>query len=239
MSPQREVQAARDLVRFDASNMDSWRYWVLGLRQTADLQLWRGEVSNAIATMRSLFALKQDKRLPSSLGPTVAFNWLAMAYLQANAGDAAGATQALESYVHDSNEFIAQLKPDDPKRALIAISQRGMEGVLQLLAGEPGAAIASTSAAISAIDGVEVPDDDRAAVNIRTSTLQSFLSDAAKAAIMLGRYPQAEAWSRRALKPVKPKRAPVKSRRPECANSSACWRKRAAMRRSRTAITRR
>ncbi|HET7127438.1 MAG TPA: hypothetical protein VFI26_10155 [Lysobacter sp.] len=196
----REVQAAQDLVRSDASNMDSWRYWTLGLRQTSDLQQGRGEIANAIATMQALFALKQDKRLPSSLGPTVAFQWLGMAYLQASAGDANAATQSMKSYVHDSGEFIAQLEANDPKRALVATAQRGMNAALQRLAGEPQAALATAMAAIAAVDRIKVPENDLVAVNIQTLSMQTYLSNATRAAIMLGRYPQAEALSRRALK---------------------------------------
>jgi tetratricopeptide (TPR) repeat protein len=187
-------------VRFDASNMDSWRYWTLGLRQTSDLQQARGEIANAIATLQSLFALKQDKRLPASLGPTVAFNWIRLVYLQADAGNGAAAAQSLKSYVHDSNEFIAQLDADDSKRALVGASQRGMGGVLPLFGGEPQAALAIATGAIAATDAIKVPASDLTAVNMQTAILQTYLGDAARAAIMLGRYPQAEALSRRALK---------------------------------------
>jgi hypothetical protein len=200
----REVQAAQDLVRFDPSNMDSWRYWTIGLRQVADLQFDRGEIANGIATMQSLFALKQDKRLPSSLGPTVAFNWLGLAYRQADAGDATAAAQSMKSYTRDSGEYAAQLDAGDPKRALIATAQRGMNGGLQLLAGNPQAALATATTAIAAVDGTEVPEDDKAAVNIQLFSLQTYLGDAARAAIMLGRYPQAEAFARRALKLPRP-----------------------------------
>ena len=200
----REVQAAQDLVRFDASNMDSWRYWALGLRQTADLQRGRGEISNAISTMQSLFSLKQDKRLPSSLGPTVAFNWLGLMYLQADAGDTDAAAQSLKSFVYDSGEYVAQLKADDPKRALIAVLYKGANGPLQLSEGKPQAALATATAAIAAIDAIQVPDEDKAALNIQRFSLQTYLGEAARAAIMLGRYPQAEALARRVLQLPRP-----------------------------------
>jgi len=196
----REVQAAQDLVRFDASNMDSWRYWVLGLRQTADLQFQRGEVSESIATMQSLFALKQDKRLPSSLGPTVAFNWLGFAYMQANAGDATAATRSMKSYAHDAGEFMADLQADDSKRALITTMTHGMNGALQLFAGQPQAALATATTAIAEVDRVKVPADDKIALNMQALSLRNYLGDAVIAAIQLGRYPQAEALARRALK---------------------------------------
>ena len=196
----REVQAAQDLVRFDASNMDSWRYWALGLRQTADLQFQRGEVAEAIATMQSLFALKQDKRLPSSLGPTVAFNWLTLAYMQANVGDAAAATQSMKSYVHDAGEFMADFNADDPKRALITTAGRGLNSTLQLFAGQPQAALATATAAIIEADRIKVPGDDKVAVNIRAVSLKSYFDNATRAALQLGRYPQAEALARDALK---------------------------------------
>ena len=196
----REVQAAQDLVRFDASNMDSWRYWTLGLRQVADLQFQRGEISEGIATMQSMFALKQDKRLPSSLGPTVAFQWLTLAYVQANAGDAAAAARSLESYLHDAGEFMADFKADDPKRGLITTAGHGMNGALQLFAGQPQAALATVTTAIAEVDGLKVSGDDKVAVNIQAVSLRSYLDNATRAALQLGRYAQAEALARRALK---------------------------------------
>ncbi|HET9190562.1 MAG TPA: hypothetical protein VFN69_08295 [Rudaea sp.] len=196
----REVQAAQDLVRFDASNMDSWRYWTLGLRQVADLQYQRGEISGAIATMQSLFALKQDKRLPSSLGPTVAFQWLTFAYMQANAGDAAAVARSLKSYSHDAGEFMVDFKPDDPKRALITTAERGLTSAQQLFAGQPQAALVTATDAIAQADRVQVPADDKIAVNIQAVSLRAYLDDATRAALQLGRYPQAEALARRALK---------------------------------------
>ena len=214
----REVQAAQDLVRFDPSNLDSWRYWTIGLRQVADLQFDRGEIANGIATMQSLLALKQDKRLTASLGPTVAFQWIGFAFWQANSGGAAPAAQSMKSYAHDVGEFMAPLKADDPKRALAAITVRGFNSVLQLYTGDPQAALTTTTAAISSVDGVKVPENDNVALNMQRLSLRTYLMRGAAAAIMLGRYPQAEALSRRALNLPRP---PFSNDDPRDASSSS------------------
>ena len=202
----REVQAGADWVRFDPSNLQAWWGWTLGLRQVADLQLGRGEVTNAIATMHSLLALEQDKRLPSSLGPQVWYQWFALAAMQAQTGDSAAATQSMKSLVHDADEDAAQLGADDPKRALYAMLDHGLAGSnLQLAEGAPKAALATASAAVAAAEQVKVSASDILGVNFKDNSLAGNLGVAARASIQLGQYAQAEALARRWQKiPVSP-----------------------------------
>ncbi|MDE2085312.1 MAG: ATP-binding protein [Xanthomonadaceae bacterium] len=195
---EREVLAAEDWVRFDTSNLEAWWYWTIGLRQIADLQVERGEVANAIATMHSLFALEQDKRLPSSLGPRIWYQWLGLANLQAEAGDAAAAAQSMKSFARDTGEYTSQLSADDPRRALLAMADEPVSRAgLQLLEGTPKVALASAMAAIAHVEPINVPADNTTSVNIRTNMLRSNLGVAARAAIQLGDYAQAEALARR------------------------------------------
>ena len=197
----RSVQASADWVRFDSSNLQAWWYWTIALRQVADLQLERGEVSNAIATMHSLMALQQDKRVPSSLGPVMWYQWLGLARLQAQAGDTTGAAQSMKSFVHDADEYVAQLAAGDPTRPLFALVDRASANSdLQLAEGEPKAALATATFAADGAESVKIPASDTVGVNMQVSILDGNLGVAARAAIRLGQYAQAEALAHRWLK---------------------------------------
>ena len=194
----RAAQASEDWVRSDPSNLEAWWYWTIALRDTSDEQFDRGEVASAIATMRALFALEQDKRLPSSLGPRIWYQWLRLASMQAAAGDAAGAAQSMKSFAHDTDEYTAQLGAGDVRRTLLAVADQGLSDAnLQLLEGEPKAALATALAAVSRIESIKVPAENTTGVNIRINMLRSNLGFAARAAIQLGDYAQAEALARR------------------------------------------
>jgi hypothetical protein len=194
----RAVQASEDWVRSDPSNLEAWWYLATVLRGTADEQFDRGEVGNAIATMHSLFALEQDKRLPSSLGPRIWYQWLGLADMQAKAGDAAAAAQSMKSFARDTDEYTAQLGKDDAKRTLLAVVDQGLSDAnLQLLEGAPKAALATAVAAIAHVEPIKVPAENTTGVNIRINMLRSNLGVAARAAIQLGDYAQAEALARR------------------------------------------
>ncbi|MBS0570941.1 MAG: hypothetical protein JSS28_10050, partial [Proteobacteria bacterium] len=157
----RATQAGADWVRFDPSNMEAWWNWTAVLRGTADQQFNRGEVAAAIATMHSLFALEQDKRLPSSLGPQIWYQWLGLAHMQADAGDAAGAAQSMKSFARDTAQFTAQLAAEDPKRELLAMADKPIVGAnLQLLEGEPKVALASATAVVAHVEPIKVPADN-------------------------------------------------------------------------------
>ncbi|MGH8216932.1 MAG: hypothetical protein ACREPZ_14730, partial [Rhodanobacteraceae bacterium] len=198
----REVQAGEDWVRFDPSNLLAWSYTASGLEQVSHLQFERGDVAKAIATMHSLLALEQDPRRPSSLGPVVGYRWLELANMQAETGDAKAAAQSMKSYVHDTSEFVAQLGADDPKRALVAgLIDHNLAGSnLQLAEGAPQAALATATAMVAHAEQVKIPVNDTIGINIQVSILGGNLGVAARAAIQLGQYAQAEKLARRWLK---------------------------------------
>ncbi len=194
----RAAQAGEEWVRFDPSDLEAWWNWTSVLRGTADQQFDRGDVATAIATMHSLFALEQDKRLPSSLGPRVWYQWLGLAYMQAEAGDAAGAARSMKSYARDADEYIAQLAANDPRRVLLADADKPITSAfVQLLEGEPKVALASATTMVAHVEPIKVPADNTIGVNIRINILRNYLGVAARAAIRLGEYAQAETLARR------------------------------------------
>ncbi|HEY8012197.1 MAG TPA: hypothetical protein VIE67_14495 [Rudaea sp.] len=195
----RAAQAGEDEVRFNPSDLTSWWQWTLGLRQVADLEFERGEVAHAIATMRSLVALEQDKRLPSSLGPRAWYQWIQLAYLQALVGDSAAAAQALKAFARDTGEVVAQLPPDDPKRQLLATPELAIGAGVQLIEGASQAALTNTIAMVDRIGSIQVPAGDLGSTTMKNRILATNLGVAAQAAIRLGRYAQAEALARRWL----------------------------------------
>jgi len=193
----RAVQAGEDEVRFNPSDLGAWQRWSVGLEEVADRQLERGEVTKAIATMRSLLALEQDKRLPSSLGRMVWYEWIQLAYLQAQTGDSAGATQSLASFARDVGELLAPLAADDVRRKLLA-NPGGIKAGLQLDEGQAQAALATAAATITGIDSVKVQAGGAGYI-LKRNMLNGNLAIASTAAVRLGHYAQAEAFARRWL----------------------------------------
>jgi len=195
----RAAQAGEDEVRFNPSDLGSWRRWTLGLREVADLQLERGEVTHAIATLRSLLALEQDPRRPSSLGPTLWYQWIPLASLQAQTGDAAGAAQSLKAFARVVGELVAQFAPDDPRRQLLANAEQAVSGGVQLSEGASQVALADATAEIARVEAVKIPAGNVTSSYLRDNILNGNLGNAAEAAVRLGRYAQAEALARRWL----------------------------------------
>ena len=195
----RSAQAGEDYVRFNPSDLTAWSFWTQGLRQVADRQLERGEVTHAIDTLRALFALEQDKRRPSSLGPVVWYQWIALANLQAQVGDAAAAALSLKSFVHDTGEFLSDLAPNDPRHSIFGMSEQGLGSSLQLIEGVPQAALTSATAVIDRIGRIKVPASDYNSTISKNNVLSGALGTASRAAIRLGRPGQAEALARQWL----------------------------------------
>ncbi|MEO5622601.1 MAG: hypothetical protein ABJB02_03025 [Dokdonella sp.] len=195
----RSAQAGEDYVRFNPSDLTPWSFWTKGLRQVADQQLERGEVTHAIATLRTLLALEQDKRRPSSLGPVVWYHWIQLANLQAQVGDAAAAAQSLKSYVHDTGEYLADLAPNDPRHSIFAMPEQGLASSLQLIEGAPQAALTSATAVIDHIGQTKVPTGDMNSAVAKNNVLGGALIAASRAAIRLGRPAQAEVFARQLL----------------------------------------
>ncbi|MGH8041189.1 MAG: hypothetical protein ACREPN_03995 [Rudaea sp.] len=195
----RAAHAGEDAVRFNPSDLNAWSAWTRGLRQVSDEQLERGEVSKAIATMESLVALEQDKRRPSSLGPTVAFEWVGLAWLQAQTGDSDAVAQSVKAFKRDIGERIAQLPKDDPSRPLLAKSSLTFSSRLHLFDGNWQAAYNTAMKMVDDVDSIKIPADDINSTTIKQNLMNGTLGTAAIASIWLGRYAQAEKLARQWL----------------------------------------
>ncbi|MGH8124065.1 MAG: hypothetical protein ACREPT_15005, partial [Rudaea sp.] len=142
---------------------------------------------------------EQDKRRPSSLGPRVWYQWIQLAYLQAQVGDSAAAAQALKDFARDTGEFVAQLSPADPKRQLLATPEQSVGTDVQLIEGASQAALTNAIAVVDRIGSIEMPAGDLGSTSMKNRIVSANLAVAAQAAIRLGRYAQAEALARRWL----------------------------------------
>jgi hypothetical protein len=196
---QRAVQAGEDEVRFNPSDLGAWWRWTLGLQLQATSQFERGEISKSIATFHTMLALKQDPRLPSSLGPVVWYQWATLANRQAQTGDAAAAAQSLKDFEHDKAEYVSGFGASDPRRALMAQGSRIANASLQLAAGNSQAALGDAVAAADAVSIVKYADSDINSKYTQRNLLDGSLRVAAIAAIRLDRAQQAEALARRWL----------------------------------------
>ncbi|MEO7477922.1 MAG: hypothetical protein ABIT64_01655, partial [Lysobacteraceae bacterium] len=195
----RAVAAGEDEVRFNSSDLGAWWRWTLGLQFIAKAQFDHGDIAQAIATQRSLLALKHDKRLPSSLGPVVWYQWIELAKLQAQTGDAAGAAQSFKSYVHDVGEYLAGMSANDPRRALLAEGPKTLDASLRFAAGDLSGALAAATDATDHVAAVKYSSDDVNSKRTQFNLLGEGLSIASHAAIDIGRPAQAEALARRWL----------------------------------------
>jgi len=193
----RGAQAGEDYVRFNPADLTTWGWWVTGLEQVAQLQFERGDVSGSLATYQSIMALKDDRRAPSSLGPIVWVRWLPIAALQAQLGDKAAAEAAVKGLVHDLNEAVAQLAPEDRRRALFAEGGQGLRGRVALLEGDSQAALTNATAMLDRVEKIDVPPSDTSANRTKNNMLRGLLGTSALASIRLGKYPQAETLARR------------------------------------------
>ncbi|WIG54773.1 MAG: hypothetical protein OJF61_000559 [Rhodanobacteraceae bacterium] len=193
------IQSGEDEVRFNPSDLGGWQRWASGVAGLAEAQWETGEVTEAVATLRSLGAMEQDPRRPSSIGPTIWYFWIPLPHLQAEIGDSAGAAQALQRFARSVDELIAQSTPGNPRRQLLANSVQGLRADVELAEGDPQKALADGLARIERVDAVRLSDGDVVSRYLRDNILLGTLGPAAEAAIRLGRYPQAEALARRWL----------------------------------------
>lgn len=195
----RAAQAGEDEVRFNSSNLQAWWRWSLGFQFIAESQFDSGEITQSITTRRQLLALEQDKRLPSSLGPVVWYQWIALANDQAEIGDAAAAAQSLKGYTRDVAQYAANFAADDPRTKIIAEGPTVLDAGLQLLQGNARSALASATGVTERIASVTYSRDDINSRLLQQNMLSADLYIAASAAIRLERYAQAEALARRLL----------------------------------------
>ena len=195
----RAVLAGEDAVRFNPSDLQGWGFWTQGLSQVAKQQFQRGEIAHALATMHSMMALEQDKRRPSSLGPVMWPQWIALAQLQAQSGDSSAAEQSLKAMVRDLSEFVAQRDSGDPLRLVFSMPEQSTGSLVQLIEGTSQVALTNATAVVHHIELIKVPAGDMNAVISRNNVLRGNLAVAAKANIRLGRPAQAEALARQWL----------------------------------------
>jgi tetratricopeptide (TPR) repeat protein len=201
----RATQAGEDYVRFNPADINSWFLWIRGLASVADLQFERGEVTNAIATYQSIVALGLDKRVPSSLNPTLTFQWLRLGAMQAQLGQTAAAEQSIQASVRGMKEYLAQLGPEDSRQAVLPNAEAGWRSRLLLVSGNPQAASEMAEGAIKRIEPIKIASGDVNGARAKDNNLRGTLATASMAAIRLGRYAQAEPLARRRLAvPVDP-----------------------------------
>ena len=196
------VQAAQDWVRFDPSSLDAWGRWARALVGVAQFQFERGEVSAAIATVHSALALARDPRSPKGLAAVTFYISAELARVQAQSGDSADADQSLQTYLRNLHAFAAGfLPPHSPQRQLATheMNQLLTGGQLKLDEGAAQSALTDATAARAMIEPIEVPATEAGATRLKSQHLETSLNVAARAALQLGHYAQAEAFARQWL----------------------------------------
>jgi tetratricopeptide (TPR) repeat protein len=196
---QRTAKAGEDEVRFNPSDVSSWQRWALGLGAIADGQVDRGEISAAIETRRALLAMEDDPRRPSSLGPVVWFNWIALAILQTEVGDTAAATQSVKNFKRDVADLTSKFSDTDVRRKLLATPEQSLNSTLQGIAGDTQAALAGATAVVERIEAIDVAPGEVTGTALRNNILRTNLTTSAQAAIRLRRYEKAETAARKLL----------------------------------------
>ena len=195
------LQAARNWVRFNPSSLDAWARWAQQLNQVATFQYERGDVSAAIATLRSALALVQDPHSPRGLNASTFYLWLDLFEQQANSGDLAGAEQSSQACLRALQAYAGELPPHSPARRLFgqALTRRSLIGHLKLDEGIPQSALTDATAALAAVQAIEVPATDFNTTHLKNRILAGGYSVAARASVQLGRYAQAEPLARQWL----------------------------------------
>jgi hypothetical protein len=118
----RSKEAGESYVLFQPTELRVWGYVVTGIEEIADVQLDRGQVAAAIATRRELNTLARDKRLPSSLGGTIANPLVRLALIEREIGQTAASERSLKAAFAGLAEFAAQIAPTDVRRSLYVVA---------------------------------------------------------------------------------------------------------------------
>lgn len=185
------VQAARDWVRFDPSSLDAWGRWAQALSSVAGLQYEQGQVSAAIATAHTALALAQDPRSPKRLAAVTWYIRHALARVLAESGEA-GAELSAQASVRDLQAAVADRPPDSPQRRLAATNLPLAMADIKLAKGALQPALAEATTARAAIEPIETPATDTSVIRWKNQNLEVSFNVAARAAVQLGRYAQAE-----------------------------------------------
>jgi hypothetical protein len=194
---ERSAKAGEDYVRFNPADLATWGYWTNGRTQIAELQFERGEIKQALETIRGTLALADDPRRPASLGPVLWYRPLLLASAEAQLGEKAEAEKTLQLFGRYRDELVAQFAPEDPRHELFSHSQQAAHSRLQFVEGDVQAAYTNASAVIASLDKVKVPAGDGNTERTKNNMLRGTLGTAAAAAIRLGHYADAETLARR------------------------------------------
>jgi len=195
----KSVQAAKERVRFDPSNLGAWAVWGGELDSISNYELDSGEVTRAIATERAALALSKDPRSPKRLGLAGRYGWQHLSAALAVAGDRAGAEQAMANYERAGSAILANLPPESPQRLLQERDKQSEQGEINLYLGAAQPALRQATAAIRLLEAVKVPATDVNAIANQRNLLDIARRTAAGAAVQLGRYAEAEKIARARL----------------------------------------
>jgi tetratricopeptide (TPR) repeat protein len=195
----RAALSGENEVRFNPADVGAWQRWSLALRALSDRQFDNGDIAGATATLRSVLALEDDKRRPSSLGPILWYHWIGLAFLEAETGSSAAASAAVEAFKRDAAELVAQLSAEDAKRPLLVDPGQGLVAWIQFLEGSSQEALTNVTAVIARMSKVETPAKDIGAMALRSNIMRGNYDTGAQAAIRLGRYRDAEGYAHKLL----------------------------------------
>jgi tetratricopeptide (TPR) repeat protein len=193
----RAVLAGENEVRFNPSDIGAWGRWAISLRTVSDVHFARGEIAQALAAQSSVLALEQDKRRPASLGPTVWYQWITLAVLQAETGDMAAATASMDAFRRDTAELSATVPEGDPRRTLLD-RPTGVDAIVQLIGGSAQTAYAGATKEIEHVQSVDTPARSPGQI-MKTNILRSNLATAAQAGVRSGHAREAEAFAKQLL----------------------------------------
>ncbi|HEY6985143.1 MAG TPA: hypothetical protein VH375_03600, partial [Rhodanobacteraceae bacterium] len=196
---QRAALSGENEVRFNPSDVTSWQRWSLALTAVSDRQFENGDITQAIATQRSVLALGEDKRRPSSLAPVLWYHWIKLAFLEAETGDAAAAAAAVKAFERDAAELLTRLSADDARRPFFVDPGKGVLANVQLIEGSAQTALTSAAAVLERTEAIDVPKGDLSAQVFKSGILRGNYITASRAAIRLGRYHEAETFARKLL----------------------------------------
>ena len=196
---QRAARAGEDEVRFNPSDVGTWNRWATGLHDVSDLQYELGDIAGSLATLRSVVALGQDKRRPSSLNPVLWYHWIELAATEADRGDAAAAARSMKAFIEAVGEMTSHLPPNDTRHKLLDHPEQGIGAALSLIQGASQVAWNDATAVISRIEPIAVPSAKVNDSYLKGNILISNYNTAARAAIRLHRYADAESLARKWL----------------------------------------
>jgi hypothetical protein len=195
----KSVQAAKERVRFDPSNLGAWVTWAGELDTLSTYQFDAGEVAEAIATNRAALAVPKDPRSPKRLASALGIFWQHLAVKLAMAGDRTGAEQADENYNRAGQVYFASLPTDSPQRLLQERDQQSQLAEINLYLGAAQPALRQAAVAIRLLEAVKPPATNINAIATQRNLLDIARRTAAGAAVQLGRYAQAEKIARARL----------------------------------------